>query len=652
MLYKWISGDSRAIEGINDFEIVFRIPCRDVYSRDLTLFYEFELKNSQKIFPNTSSLHQQLKKCNILWVMDGFDESTAEFKGFLNAVLKDLPENHKVIITTRPFSSLQLLDMEEIIKKQKCELTLEKLNENQIMDVAKNCEIDPYQFGHYYKHLKYENKKFLENPLNLSLLLQLWSKEDNILLKSLNTNKLYGSLFEKQINELIKRLRDRTHLEDSELKLRVQNWCIEVLCKCAAESLLKNYFQLRLDQNHVFELTDDAINSHLIALDCLSTFLDSEESFGRLRYYFKHIIQKETLAGFYLRNCSDNELEFTCGFASSDKVSMILCNCNDFSSFLNLFIYFYKNRNKSILCKKLLRIESENRERFDWLKNLLANSEKKPNIQGIFRPQQLKEVVELFLPEVMPLNYTVDMTKMTFQDCLNAVHEYKDKVNFTLKYYFDIYRNDDIKDMIREFSKVFSDDRFKPNCIGAFLYIWVERGDPEALLKSLIDISEKLNTLTVEFHFFDYKDSDMVLDTNLLSLFASKIKVKDLILKMDSFKDFQLQILNTVKVERLKLFTDFKDSKTFSESFKKLNNAIQTNLPYVKICIKAEQLKWLYTNIPQEIAGEIRVFIQTPLVLEDVPRSEGKKIRAILIGTSDNYEIYKALKKIALQVKK
>ena len=294
MLHEWIIGDSSAIEGIKDFEIVFRIPCRDVNFRDLSTFYTLEFKNFHKIFQNTALLQKYLINYDILWVMDGFDESTAEFKGFLKAVLNNLPDNHKVIITTRPSSSTQLLQVEGIGEKRRCELTLEEFDENQIKKVAENYEINVCKFGNCYDNLEADSIKLLRNPQNFNFFLRLWSPAvDNVLSKDLNTNKLYKFLFDKQKKDLVKRLKGKAHIEDRQLELSVEKW-FHGLCKCAAFSIVQNYFDLKVDQSHIIELTDDAMNSYLIADDCLSSFLDFEESSGKRSYHYTHIIQKET----------------------------------------------------------------------------------------------------------------------------------------------------------------------------------------------------------------------------------------------------------------------------------------------------------------------------------------------------------------------
>ena len=727
LLYKWISGDTSAVEGISDFEIVFRIQCRDVQSRDLSLFYERELKNSQTMFPGTTTLDYQIRKCNVLWIMDGFDESTAEFYGFLSTILKDLPDNHKVIITTRPSSSIQLLKVDGVSGKQTHELSLEKFNANQIKEVAQNRGIEENQFDQYCKDLKYEDKMFLENPLNLDLVLQLWSPENNSLLKHLNTSKLYERLFQKQINELVNRLKGGTRLEYSELKMSVTKWFSKTLCKFAVASILNHYHQLELDQSHIYKLSDDAINMHLISSHCLSSFLDSERSSGNVTYYYRHVIQKETLASTYLKHCSDQELEHFCGFARYEEVLRILYECNDYNCFLNFFTYFYQRRNVSdpvFWCDKLLRIGIEKRERFDSLKEMFANSEKKLNIWYIFSPQDVQNLIELLLPTVRLFNCCLEMNlsdldyndwhnvfnvksydewshltnknKVNFSDWYEAINEYKDQVTFTLSYKFSIESDNDIRcmvakvseafsesnfrqrccevlfNMVRRVTEVFSDSCFKPICSGvfcnmlrrfsetffysyfnpmnfeAFVHLIVSAGDPEFILKSLIGTADKFKTLTIRLHFCQYEDPIISLDSRLLSQFASKVQVQELWLGISSCNDFQLQLLNAVKVKQiLNLDVTSLNDEAF---FTKLNLEMQTNLSQVRFHIRAKHLKRLYETIPQAIAGDTWVFIHSSLAVENIPQPGGKQFRRIKFKTS-NYETNKALMKLAVHVK-
>ena len=796
LLYKWISGDTNAIEGITDFEVIFRIPCRDVQSRDLTLFYERELKNSRTMFPGTSTLDYQIRKCNVLWIIDGFDESTAEAYGLLKAILKDLPDNHKVIITTRPASTIQLLKVEGMSGKQTHELSLEKFDRNQIKEVAQNKGIDQNQFEQYCKDLKYEDKVFLENPLNLNLVLQLWSPENNSFLKHLNTSKLYECLFEKQINELVIRLKDKTHLEESELKMSVNKWFNKTLCKFAVASILNHYHQLEVDQSHIYELADDATNKHLISSHCLSSFLDSEESSGILSFHYRHVIQKETFASIYLKSCNDSELEHFCGFARYEEVSRILYECNDYHSFLNFFTYFYQRRKLSepvFWCDDLLRIENEKRERFDSLKQMFANSEKKLNIWGIFSPEDAKNLIELLLPEVTQFNcclemnlsdldykdwhnainvkskdewnYLTNKNKVNFNDWYQAINEFKDQIIFTFGYKFSIESNDDVKCMLARVSEAYpesnqrcyevflniyrrvSEFNFKHECCGlffnivrsfgtlfssffklrccdvffnmvrsvsktlfysclkskccgvfvnmsrrvsdGFLFSWfrstccevflnmirrvlqvffyshfsqmsfeafinliISKGDPGCLLSALITIAEKFNSLTIRLNFYWYEGPAVVLDSKLLSQFASKIKVQELYLVIYSCNDFQLQLLNAVKVEEILNLdiTGINDENFFT----KLNLEMQTNLSQLRFHIRAKHLKCLYETIPQAIANETWVFIHSLLAVEDVPQPEGKQFRRIKIKElkkTSSYEANKALMKIAVHVK-
>ena len=673
---KWISGEANAIEGVTAFEIVFRVPCRDVLSTDVNYFYELEFKNSKKMFQNTSSLHEQLRKYNTLWIMDGFDESTAAFKGFLKAVLIDLPDNHKIIITTRPAPSTQLLQVEGIGEKRRCELTLEKFDENQIKEVARKRGIDVDKFDRYYGQLQYKDKIFLETPLNLNLVLQLWTEMDNLNFEDLNTNKLYKFLFEKRRKGLVKRLKGRAHIDDRQLELSVEKW-FHGLCKCAAFSIVQIYFNLRVDQSHIVQLTDDAVNSYLIADDCLSSFLDFEESSDERRYHYTHVIQKETLASIHLSNCKEDELNFICDLTHEGSLSVILRYCNEDAAFLRFYKRYYERRYHFIFCDVLLSIAREKKERFKHLKIIFSNSEKKPSICSIYSPRDLSDILQLLLPEITLVfcnlemnicdlcydewknsfatlnndqwNDAVTRNRVPLDNWLDVLHEYKDKVNFSLRYHFSIRSNDDVKKMATKVSEPFSDSRFKSSvCFrGAELHIKVYGGDAEFLVKALSDVAKNCDHLLIALHYEQYEGQDKTLDSNLLSLFfASKVDIYTLKLNIDSFKEFQLQLLNASKLQFFRLYARDADNKRFSEFFKKINWAFQTELINVYAFIRPKHLKCLYKNIPEEIARKTRVFIDNPLALEAVPLPEGKTFQRMRIK-SPNDETYKALRKIA-----
>ena len=650
MLQKWILGDANAVEGITDFEIVFRIPCRAIYDRGLSRFYETEFKHSRTMFPDTSSVHFQLKENSVLWVMDGFDEATAEFKGFLQNIFKDLPIKHKVIITTRPSSCTQLLEVEGIREKQICEFALEKFDVNQIKEVAQNCEINVKRFENFYEHLEGEDKKFLETPLNLNLVLQLWSSGDNVSIKNLNTSKLFERLFEKQIKELVQRLKDRTNLEDDELEMSVREWFDEGLCQSAAMSLLHlsydfQYFELKLDQFHVQELKYNAKNQHLIVHYCLSSFLDWEEtSSGDKSYHFRHVIQKEALVSM-LRACESKQLEYICCDVSLDGVVRILEKCNNYNSLLNLFTYVYEQINRDIHYNTLQWIEDEKRDLFDSLKKIIANSKNQINIRDINESQELKEVIELLLPEVTSFNCYLKINNwITLDNWSDVVNEYKDNVNFTLDYREDvyIYSSDDVRRMVEKVSKDLSNFKFK--FFAVFLSIKVKGGDPDCLVKALIDLAEKCHSFTIELTVFFYECPEV--DSNLLAQFGSKVKIQKLCLEIDSLNSFPLQLLNLVNVENLTLYATDEENVSV---FEKLRGITQSNLRKADILIKGRHLNCLYTNLSQAITCKTAVHIDSSLKLNDVLGSERKKFKKICIRNCDDLT-YNRLKKIASHI--
>ena len=654
LLCNWISRDKEAVKGITDFDIVFKVSCGDDFS-SVDAFYSFEMKHSTKIdsyrFLGTLSIHKGLKRYSILWIIDGYDEPTSQFEFLLKDILKDLSEKHKILITAIPSTFHQLLGVKGIRKKKICELMLKKFGKNQINQVIKKYEIELNSFDEYYKQLEGEDKMFLETPLNLNLVLQLWPPTDNVLMKDLNTTKLYECLFETQIKEIVERLKDTTDLENSELKWSVEKWFDKEFCKCAAEALIDSYFLLKdYSQSCFAELTNHSRNSLFLENYYLSSsFLDLKKSFEESNCYYRHVLQKEAFASIYLDRCDDNEMGYICDFASLDKLLKVLYHCNDCRQFLNLFSYVFEHRSQTIFCVSLLTIiENEKKEIFDSLKNVFIKSENKLSIRGILNLQHLKDIIALLLPEVTPINCYLEINEIPFDHWSDAVNEYRDKVNFILEYSFNIRGNREIQDMIEKVSEPFSDSRFQPKCFAALLNINGDRGDSEYLLKSLVDIAKYFHTLTIEFCFYNYSGPDVVLDSKLIAQFATEVKVRQI--NLHYFKKFQLQLLNASKVERLKLNPKFGDDEMFSEFLKKINWKTQTNITGVFVYASPKYLKCLYETIPETIACNTWVnFDFESLSLNEVPQPTGKKFREIR-ASHYNYETYKMLKRIAIKV--
>ena len=666
----WISGDTKAVEGIADFEIVFRIPCRAISDRALSFFYENEFKNSRTKFSDTSSVHYQLKECNILWIMDGFDEATPEFKGFLENILKDLPENHKVVITTRPSSSTDLLHIKEMSEKQKCELSLEKFNENQIKDVARKYNINSSKFNHYYNQLQVEEKRFLENPLNLNLALELWSPTNNVPLKDLNTHKLYELVFEGQLSQLVKRLKGRTVFDERELTLSAKNWFSQSLCRIAAESLLCEHFELRLCNFHSYQLEDHARASQLIPKDCLSSFLDVEASFWELSCHFKHVIQKEALASIFIRSCSDKELEILCTsivhFMDFKTLIVITLVHYDLPGiFLKLVACLYKNKKLCTEFEFLEVLEYNNKSVFNKVKDVIISTEREINIGKLECAAQLMHIAPLLLPEVKKINFSVEIFASIFYDYSlpfrvedhweEVIKKYKDNVNITLLYEFWMDKIEDINGARRiccsKDYPIFCVNCIDTRCYNASMTLNMYGGDPEYFLNFLIDIADNFHELRLRFNFEHYNGiNEVVLNSTLLSKFISRAILEEMHIEINCLQEFHMQILNAVQLKFLSINMKNADNNSCQHFFERANLEMQNDLERVLFFISTGfQLKLLYKTISHRIACKTTVWISKAIAVEDVPKPEGKTFLAIRNSHSSsfiNYETYNVLKKL------
>ena len=655
LLHKWISDDESELEGITEFDAVFRIPCRNFSFQCLDRFYKYEFKSFRKVYPNNLLIHQQ-KMCRILWVVDGLDESNIEFNSFFKEVLKDMSENHKVIITSKPTTSNQLFGKKKMAEKVTCELTLEKFNEQQIKDVVQKYGIDLGNFEQYYKNLENGEKKVLKNPLNLSLILESWSPLNNITLKKdLTTHKLYEHAFEKWIKDLVEIHKGKTDLDDNDLELSVRKWFIQSFCKIASESLLNSHHTLMLNPSHIYELTDNAMNKQLIANCCISVFLDSEVSYGEVSYFFRHKTQREANASLFIKHYIDKEPEFICetvdNFPALNNFFAIF-EFLDLDILLKLFALLLKHGTIHLHFSDLLKIKDRDWDLLKNLKDINVCSERKIDFYGICKPRELVQLVHMHLPELSNFNVCLNIDEINSVEWHDAINEYKDKVNLTLTDCFKISDTSDIRNMEKKVTEIHSH-----LCCDALFTIIMDGYSFVYLLNdAFTDIAKYFRTLTINYLDITlYGSFNVNVDSNLFCKFASSVKVKDLRLHLfrsyfKSYKDLLAQFLNVVKVERLNLYVEAIDENIFQEFLEKLDWKVQTNLQHIKVAINVEQLKLLYKHIPQEIAMKTEVNIFTPL--QDLPQPDGKKF--LRIKREDkaplDYETYKTLKKLGTQV--
>ena len=412
------------IEGITSYDVVFRIPCRDVCSRNVSELLEVELRHARDIMPDTSSLRKHLECFEALWIMDGFDESTAECRGFLKSLVSNMPTTHKVIITTRP-DCLENIERINGIEDLYSVVSLSNFDEAQIKDVARNfLEHSKLEdFENFYAGLNTESKEFLTTPLNLNLCLQLWTRDSTILWGILTTHKLYEHIFEELIIGLVHRFEDKTTIiQDSDLKMSIEKWLKEGLCKVAAETIFKK--RLFVNELEKQTLCECASNRLLIPSYCLSSFLETEELSIGFSYSFRHKIQKEVLASFYMHQCNEESFEQLVKNVKKVDASSLtaydyqfenplnfndcafLFQCCDREQFARSFNVLLKNISSLQTAECLLRVKETNQEYFNVLKRQLKLWDPPLNF-SFSDTQNLVDIIEALAPDLKMLKINI-----------------------------------------------------------------------------------------------------------------------------------------------------------------------------------------------------------------------------------------------------
>ena len=609
--------------------------------------------------------------------MDGFDEATKEFEGFLETLLSDLPKNHKVFITTRPYFLKQLSKVNGMEEKQQCKLSIKSFNKDQVKNVTEKYGINPEEFDECYNKLKDDKKQFLENPLNLNLVLKLWSQVNNILLlENLSTHKLYEHIFEKQISDLVIRLKGRTTLDEEELELSVRNWFHKSLCKITVESLLRVPYDLCLNKWQVYDLSKYALDCHLIANYSLSTFLDSEESSGSMKYFFRHRIQKETLV---LKEGCNSVLEDLSKFVSfminqvdierkdsGDihynyrgrrlKDFFFLFECCDSFFISNVFKAILRAKYFGIFVSDLVEIKNKNQEVFKAIKNFFIDSQQKMTIRGVKTLKEFKEMAHLLLPEIRKLECYIHLNTIDddFETWNNVMNDHKNDVYFCFNgntYLNNVESNLELKEAVKAFLNICLHFNNTSLCCAYFQTIKLKRGDPKTLLEHLVvDIKNHFHAVSVGINFEYYEGPDLILDSDFLKHFLSMVKVNYFRFDISSLQNFQMQILCEANVEILYLHLCNLDNSKFLEFFDKWDWRKQTELHVVYLKAKRDQLKLLYQYIHNEIASKTSLKICEPLSVQDMPQYDRKRFKQILLDKETqvvDYKTYTALKNIA-----
>ena len=681
MLREWILGHEDSVDELCDFDIVFRVPCRDIHSRNVSEYLEDELPTAHQNMPDTSSLKKQMETFRALWIIDGFDESTAEFKGFLSSLLKNLPAQHKIIITTRP-DCLEELDNFNDIKTLSCKLSVKAFVPHQIRIVAEKYLDDVTTFEKFYKRSCSDFRAFLKTPLNLNICLELWKHDPLALTSNLTTHNLYEKLFEKQTEELITRLEGKSGiLKLDDIKRYIRAWLYEDLCKISAASMFRDSYKLSISNWESKILCQAASDRNLVGSYCMSSFLDFEESADGLRYFFRHKIQKEVMSAIYLKQCSNEALK---EIAIREKDNYLptykfefLFKCCDATQFSRIFGIFLETQNELQEATQLLELKHKNENFFDSLKKELGSWEKSlllrdPDIQ------MLKNILQLLIPPVKHITVILrihnDDDTEYFEKVNNILQSYRHQLIYTIK--LDFYFNDEeCKSTLLTSPSLINALlhylKYAISCGGsssvtllrkkfchAHMNITVHEGDLLKILKNILKVKNSFHTLTLALNVRQYDGSSIILDKELLSKAQTDFVMTKCIIEPlpDTQKiNFCWNLLSSASVKKIELLLSNCDTKIIEELFEKWREGKLSICPEeILFFICANQLKILYDLIDTTTIKKTTIdFSDDIFDTISVPEYKGKKFQAVKLLKDeqiDDPKTFEALTKISENV--
>nr|XP_045595588.1 uncharacterized protein LOC123756458 [Procambarus clarkii] len=300
----WLKNDNR-IDDLAGCDLVVLIQCHDVFTRDLVRLLQDNLLPQTIQCCEATEVMGILNSLRILWIIDGFEDASADAKGLLTRLFSLAGPEQTFIVTSRPEYTLALTN---IIPKGKniCEVTLSGLSSdgrNALLKEliqkknsnASECTNEYEQFKIYLKQQSSEVQMELSNPLKLILAVKFWIDKSKIELGT-TLSDLYSAIQDVHVKNVMEKLKLKSSLLEEELLERVQDW-LKILYKVAFDMTTKSRFII-IEKDDEKLLKGEGRCLLPSYTDCLSTFLSLTE--GGSQYKFVHNTQQYYFAAQHI----------------------------------------------------------------------------------------------------------------------------------------------------------------------------------------------------------------------------------------------------------------------------------------------------------------------------------------------------------------
>lgn len=307
LIFNWHT-KKEEIDMLSSFDLVFFLEIRRIRcSKVIDFLQETLLKDTCKSF-DSKDVILVLKGLDLLFIIDGYDESGEQAKKLVQDILAIFSE-HRIIITTRPdyhedvislakryaaFQSVEVCGFDDRRKKEFTTKVFSVIEEDK-----DRCKRQINDFLEYLNNRGQALDEHLKLPLTLALLIYLWKESPDIVNSVTSATRLYMELFRLCKKKLAERLcctkvfmgsKLYSHLDDLILLLGEQAW---LMLKDAKNLVGKDIYCI---------LEKECKARSIDITELMSAFLmcHVDEDDDKLVYEFLHKTQMEYLAAGFL----------------------------------------------------------------------------------------------------------------------------------------------------------------------------------------------------------------------------------------------------------------------------------------------------------------------------------------------------------------
>ncbi|XP_042213963.1 uncharacterized protein LOC121860716 [Homarus americanus] len=310
LLHDWRARPGK-IAALRSVDVILHIEVRNITSSSLLPHLQNTLlRETCKLFEENDVI-KILQQMNVLYIIDGMDEATADGKKLVNEVLS-VVGNARVIITTRPEFTCYITQALHRYRLTFIKLRIQGFSDQGITEFTSNVfaalvsdeEKRRQQECEFLRLLKTTGRGLgdhLKLPLTLAMVICLSRDDQSRLSHVTSATSLYSEIFRMCTMKMISRLDTTTGLHPLQMETFTEEWLL-ALGKEALEMLDDNEFVISDDRRNV--LMSLCAAKHIDSIQVLSAFLMCEvnESIKGTQYEFRfiHKSQMEYLAAIYL----------------------------------------------------------------------------------------------------------------------------------------------------------------------------------------------------------------------------------------------------------------------------------------------------------------------------------------------------------------